>query len=103
MSRSLLKMTFTRFIHENVNLNDLLMKIFSEELKRHSGVCRYAPTERLGVKVSGMSVIDDDQIVVLLLETLQRRFWRSGHVTPETGAFARPAEAVTLSVVFGKH
>lgn len=64
---------------------------------------RYVPTESFSVEASGMSVIDDDQIVVLLQEALQRRFWRSGHITPEPGALTGPAEAVTLSVVFGKH
>ena len=50
-----------------------------------------------------MSVVDDDEVVVLFLETLQRCLWRPRHVTPEVGLLTRPAETIILAVLFGKY
>lgn len=50
-----------------------------------------------------MSVVDDDQVVMLLQETLKRSLGGPRHVAPEVGLLTRPVEAIILTVLFGKY
>lgn len=50
-----------------------------------------------------MSVVNDDEVVMFLQETLQSRLGRPCNAAPEVGFVTRPAEAITLTVLFGKN
>ena len=50
-----------------------------------------------------MSVVDDDEVVVLLHETFERRLRGPRQTEPKAGLLTRPAEAITLTVLFGKN
>lgn len=50
-----------------------------------------------------MSVVDDDKVMVLLQVTFQSQLGCPRHAAPEVGLFTRPAEAITLTVLFGKY
>lgn len=50
-----------------------------------------------------MSVVDDDKVVMLLREAFKSRLRRTFHAAPEVGLLTCPAEAITLTVLFGKN
>lgn len=50
-----------------------------------------------------MSVVNDDEVVMLLQEALKGRLRRARHAAPEVGLLTCPAEAITLTVLFGKN
>lgn len=50
-----------------------------------------------------MSVVDDDEVVVLLREALQSGLRCARHAAPVAGLVTRTAEAITLTVLFGKN
>lgn len=50
-----------------------------------------------------MSVVNDDKVMVLLQEAFEGRLRGPRHAAPEAGLLARPAEAITLTVFFGKN
>lgn len=61
------------------------------------------PAQCFSIKLSGMSVVDDDEVVVLLREALQSGVRSSRHAAPVAGLVTRAAEAITLTVLFGKN
>lgn len=50
-----------------------------------------------------MSVIDDNEVMMLFSEALECRFRRSGYAALEVGFLTGPTEAIALAVFFGKH
>lgn len=50
-----------------------------------------------------MSVVNDDKVMMLLREAFKSRLGRTCHAAPEVGLLTRPAEAITLTVLFGKN
>lgn len=50
-----------------------------------------------------MSVVDDDDVMVLLQVTLQRGLGGASHAAAEVGLFTGPAEPTALTVLFGKN
>lgn len=61
------------------------------------------PAQCFSVKVSGMSVVNDDEVVMLLQEAFKSRLGCSRHAAPVAGLLTCTAEAITLTVLFGKN
>lgn len=48
-------------------------------------------------------MVNDDEVVLLFYKTFERRLRGPRHAEPEAGLLTRPAEAITLTVFFGKN
>lgn len=62
-----------------------------------------SPAQGLRVQLSGVSVVYDDDVVMLVQETGKDSLGLLGNCALKPCFFTRPAESITLVIFFGKH
>lgn len=62
-----------------------------------------SPAQRLCVQLPGVSVVDDDDVMVLVQETGKNSLSLLGNCALKPCFFTCPAESITLVIFFGKH